>query len=192
MQPTSSKIQVELLAKFIEKMEKSDELVGKIRKSRDVHPGGRRYASESKEMVTDKQVLSAESAFSLEDVINYNSGCFSAELVKLGETHLGNVKRMLFDGLNQMTAFTGNEVNGEGQPLTAEKMLEAIEKTQIFFDKEGNPKLPTITPGDPKMAKKIKEISESAEFQKKLAELIETKKQEYYASKRYRRLPRVD
>ncbi|QQS18325.1 hypothetical protein IPL68_06950 [Candidatus Saccharibacteria bacterium] len=49
-----------------------------------------------------------------------------------------------FEVLNKTIEETGNSVDAKGQKLSPELFLETISMMSISFDKDGNPKLPTI------------------------------------------------
>ena len=65
----------------------------------------------------------------------------------------------LFGSLNESLEKAGQVVNGKGQPFSVETIFAALEKVQIDFDKEGNPKNLSFVIGTD-LVPKMKEIVE--------------------------------
>lgn len=96
-----------------------------------------------------------------------------------------------FEVLNKTIEETGNSVDAKGQKLSPELFLETISKMSISFDKDGNPKLPTIVIS-PKTADQWKRVMSEAEadpeHKKKFDAIIAQKKKDFDAEQASRKL----
>lgn len=96
-----------------------------------------------------------------------------------------------FEVLNKTIEETGNSVDAKGQKLSPDLFLETISKISISFDKDGNPKLPTIVIS-PKTADQWKRVMAEAEadpeHKKKFDAIIAQKKKEFDAEQARRKL----
>lgn len=96
-----------------------------------------------------------------------------------------------FQILNAAIQETGNSVDAKGQKLTPELFLESMRKISISFDKDGNPKLPTVVISE-KMSKAWKRVMKEAEadpeHKVEFDKIIAQKKKEYYAEQASRKL----
>lgn len=103
----------------------------------------------------------------------------------------GQMAKYHFQVLDATIKETGNSVDAKGQKLTPELFLESIRKISISFDKNGNPKLPTIVISE-KMSKAwervMKEAEADPEHKAEFDKIIAQKKKEYYAEQASRKL----
>lgn len=103
----------------------------------------------------------------------------------------GQMAKHQFQVLSDTINETGNSVDAKGQKLTPDLFLETMQKMSIAFDKDGNPKLPTMVISD-KMSDEWKRVIQEAEadpeHKKKFDKIIEQKRKEYDAEQASRKL----
>lgn len=85
----------------------------------------------------------------------------------------------------------GNVVDAKDQEITPETFLDAMRKISIQFDKDDNPKLPTVTINE-KMSdawrKVIEEVEVNPKHKEEFNKIIEQKRKEYNAEQAGRKL----
>lgn len=112
--------------------------------------------------------------FSTKDIINK----FDGSAAEIGR----DMAKHFSDEINRMTDETGNVINGEGQPFSADLFLKMLEKIFINFDQNGHQVMPTITAG-PKLAETIKNELEKAQhnpdYCRRFEEIISKKREEW-------------
>lgn len=95
-----------------------------------------------------------------------------------------------FKVLDETVREAGNVVNAKGQKPSVDLFLETLEKISISFDKDGNPKMPTLVIS-PKQAddwKKVMDDSKTPEVDARFKRIMEKKKEEYDAEQASRKL----
>lgn len=103
----------------------------------------------------------------------------------------GQMAKYQFEVLNETVKSTGNIIDANGKKLTPDLFLETISKISISFDKDGNPKMPTIVIS-PKMAddwrRVISEAEADPEHKVKFEAIMKKKKEEFDAEQASRKL----
>ncbi len=103
----------------------------------------------------------------------------------------GQIVKHYFQVLSTVTEEVGNVVDAKDQKTTPELFLDAMRKISISFDKDGNPKLPTVIINE-KMSDAWRKVIEEAEVNPKHKEefnkIIEQKRKEYNAEQVSRKL----
>ncbi|WP_370316000.1 hypothetical protein [Sagittula sp.] len=139
-----------------------------------VRPNGETDDTEFREFSADSEVPSDTILYSsLDEIIK----CF----IPVAEAMANDQERFFVEIMHQVTQKTGNVVDGGGQPLSYEKILEVLEVIEIDFDANGNPRMPTLMI-NPALAPRIKEMADgpsAKEFEKKLKKIIEKKRLEW-------------
>lgn len=79
------------------------------------------------------------------------------ELDKSAQNMAGEAKKHAYKTIGEAVERVGNVVSAQGQPLTAEKWLEAFEKIEIDFDEGGEPIMPTMVVG-PELGRKLRDL----------------------------------
>lgn len=91
--------------------------------------------------------------------------------------------------LTDVTEAVGNVLSVEGRPITAEDLIRLEESISVRFDEDGKPNQISIMCGS-EAARKLQEVTWTAEQHQRLLAMRANKKEEYLASKRTRRLYR--
>ena len=181
-----------ILRKYGEYIRSLDPIVGNIASTRKFHSGGVIYRSEQKKLAIPLGKMSAEVSVKVKDVFEFNLEKTCTDIYEFAESFLRDMTQTMFSTLSQVTDFTGNVIDGKGNGITHEMLLEMLEKIYIDFDQDGNPLLPSIII-HPDMAKAFEKLKSDEDIYKGRVEEIITKKREaYYAEKGHRGLSRID
>jgi hypothetical protein len=181
------KNELEILDKFFRHLWSSDPILKDIVSYRKLHRGGMRYEIQNKELITPPKQFPFTIRIPIECVINYDLVRFSEIIYEYTTERIVHTHKSMYDHVSKVTELTGNVVDAAGTPINADSFLDMIEKLEISFDEDGKPILPSIT-ADPKVVKKLSEIKFTKEQEERQNRIFETKKREFYAKKRYRRL----
>ena len=99
--------------------------------------------------------------------------------------------KMILEHLNQITAKTGNVVDAGGQAINPDLILQMLEKMEMDFSEDGQPRLPTLV-GSPeyyeRLKEKMPEWEKDEHYNRKFNELIERKRQEWHDRESHRKL----
>lgn len=110
---------------------------------------------------------------------------------KIAKEFESQQSKIIFERVNKSTAKTGNIVNAGGQEINPDLMLQALEKIEIDFSEDGQPRLPTIVTS-PELYERLKEKMPEWEkdeyYNRKFQALIERKKQEWHDRESHRKL----
>nr|WP_128796295.1 hypothetical protein [Corallococcus coralloides] len=139
------------------------------------HGAHKGFEMEMRFILSDRAILSAdvdEWAASVQDSVD------SALPVLMGN---------IFGGIDKILSEAGQAVDAQGQPLSVEWVIKALEKIELNFDDEGNPQMPTLI-AHPSTTKHLAANPPTAEEQKQIEALIERKRQEFNARRRVRKL----
>ena len=183
---------VKILAKYSKYIHSLDPLVGDIPFTRKLHSGGVIYGSEEKKLEIPLGMMSAEVSITVDDVYNFDLEKICIDIYEYAESFLKDMTKTMLSTLSQVTDFTGNVVDGKGKGVSHEMLLEMLEKIHIDFDQEGNPLFPSIVI-HPDMAKNFEKLKSDEDFYKpRYDEIINRKREAYYAEKGSRGLSRID
>ena len=180
-----------ILEKYFRHLILYDHLLGETPSFRNIHAGGFRYENENKELVTPIKQISFSIAIPVDVVINYDIEKFAVSINDFTQERINKMHRMMFDTIDKVTNLTGNIVNAEGKPFNADMFLEMLEKVEIQFDRQGEPIMPSLIL-NPKLLEKIKDTKLTKEQEERKNKILEAKKQDYYAKKRYRKLSYIN
>lgn len=143
------------------------------------------------EWVDKMNEASAEVAIKHEELEKFNLNSFLALAKEVGTKFLEAKTRNLFDTLHEATERVGNVVDNAGRPLDHDAMFKVLETIQIDFDENGRPELPTVVIS-PAMAPRLvmlnKQFQETPDLQKRYANLINRKKEEFLEREASRKL----
>lgn len=139
-----------------------------------LRPGGKEDEIEYREFSAESEIPSDTILYSDLDTI---LECF----IPVAEAMAAEQEMNLFKIMHEVTEKTGNVVDGRGQPLSYEKILEVFETMQIDFDSDGNPKMPTMVI-NPTLEPRVKQLMNdpaAKEFEKNLGAIIDKKRLEW-------------
>lgn len=94
--------------------------------------------------------------------------------------------KQLFEVIDDVTQSTGNVIDAKNQELTWDLIIDMIDKSEIYFDDEGNHKMSMVM--NPDTAAKLEKIPFTDEDKSRLDRIILKKKEQFYASKLNRQL----
>jgi hypothetical protein len=131
---------------------------------------------------------SVHGSIEIDPLIAGELGCLHAEICSIASQQLEQTMRAWFALINETTRQTGNVVDAHGD--TAEGLLATLEKMDIPFDEDGNPALQMImSPADFARIRSQLEALTLGQIPRLVA-IINSKREQYRASRRRRRLPR--
>jgi hypothetical protein len=165
--------------------EQLDPILSQIQRSSASHGGTVRQVSEPAVLDTPTKESSVEVTIQLGWYRETNVDAFAGFLWDFSERFNSLEKKHLFDTVGKTTEAVGNVVDGKDMDIW-DAQIEAIKKTDMRFDEEGNHGNTTVV--SPAMAKRMQENPPTPEQSKRLNDVIQAKKDEYYAKKRTRRL----
>ena len=181
----------ELIEKYFYHLASFDPVLGEINKYKEIHAGGTRYENNDKELVLPNVQQRFTVELKNDDLRNCNLEVFCMNLYKFTNERIEKVNREIFNTVNQITNLTGNLVDTKGKQISSELLLEILEKIYIPFDEEGKPILPSLFVS-PNLATQIIKLEETKKDKEKFQNILEKKKKDFYAKKRYRRLSSID
>ena len=92
------------------------------------------------------ETIKSEMSFTLHlpDIVNSNVEALILNLDDAADQGLKSLMPQVFAYLSRVCAATGNVVDGKGQPISFDHVLDVLDKIQIDFDIAGNPEMPTM------------------------------------------------
>lgn len=139
---------------------------------------------------TDIRQISGEAELKVETIMYGTIQEILETFLPAAESMASSQMQMLIDILKETTEKTGNKVEGNGQPLSFDLILETLEKLEIAFDREGNPKMPTMM-GHPDLRARLEALAEDPgrpKFEERQKKLIDRKRLEWRAREANRTL----
>jgi hypothetical protein len=176
-----------ILERYFKYIISSDAILKDIGSHRELHTGGFWYEKEGKELLTPLQQISSTIEISLEAIAKYDLEILVKNVHEFTQERINMMHRIMYNTVEQVTTLVGNTVNGGGKPFNPDLLLDMLEKVYVPFDEKGEPIVPTIVM-HPDVYKKSKDIQFTKEQEKRQKQILEKKKKEYYAKKRYRNL----
>ena len=122
---------------------------------------------------------SGEVMIKREMLINFNEATVAHHLEEMAEQLARSMSEHFQNRMNEVTAETGNVVDGRGKPFSEDTFLDGMEVIEHNFGKDGSWKPPTMIVGLG-IAEKIAAAGEmSAAGNKRLTEILERKRDEH-------------
>jgi hypothetical protein len=179
------------IAKFVGEvkkgLEKTDPILNQIPTHSAVHNGHTRQVSEPKILDTPMQQYSANMIIDRKWFLKTDIEGFRDFLWNLYASFSSEMKKGLFELVSKTTEATGNIINTKGLNIW-QSYVETLKQWEIQFDEDGNPLLDDLGIYNGRTHERIDVSPKTPEQIKELEQIIEAKKQEYYAQKRTRRL----
>lgn len=182
-------LEIDLFNRNFEIIRKSDSLLGQIQTVSVIHGGGMLYESKEtkKHHRTQMHKLSTSLNLNSEIISNYKMDEFCIFMNEFINQQIQESSKMILDETSAISEFTGNVFDKKGSKFNYDDFLEIIEKMDISFDKEGSPNLPTIFCGS-NFFDNFSKIKVNDRQKLKLNQIIQSKKEKWYANKYYRKL----
>jgi hypothetical protein len=128
-------------------------------------------------------------AISHDTLRNTDIDTYVAALHDLAQEYVRELSQEFFRVMSDVTNATGNVINAEGRPLSVDRILDALEMTDMTFDKHGQPVLSNkIIIGPQSAGLTLENMELTPEHTARLANILQQKKSEHDAKKRTRRL----
>ncbi len=137
------------------------------------------------------KLLSGSLGVNHQDLIERGPLALQEGLEKVAEELRSQQSKMIFEHLSQSTDRTGNVVDAGGQAINPDLILQMLEKMEIDFSEDGQPRLPTlVVPPEQgeKLREKMLEWEKDECYNRKFNELIERKRQEWHDRESHRKL----
>lgn len=164
-----------------------DPLFSGIERSITIHRGPIRNVPGDTPLDQSMFQVTGEAELSWESVRNCKIDDYTLFLISMSESQRKSLARQFFRSLSEITDATGRTVKAKGQPLTADMILDLMERVEFGFDDDGNPQYPTlILP--PAAIERLKALKPTPEQDQRWKQIIEEKRAKFNASKRTRRL----
>jgi len=188
---TNRDIEIDILNKYFQVLVSADPILKQVGSVKTLHAGGFRYQNQDKELVTPLHKLSFTMEIPIKAIIDFDLAEFTKQVYNFTEQRIAEMHKMMYATLDKITQLTGNQVNAGGKPSSPDLILDMLEKVEIRFDDKGDPILPTLVVA-PETGKKLADIKFTLEQEERQRKILEKKKKEFYAKKRYRRLSYLD
>ncbi len=182
-------IEIKILTKYVNYLQRLDPIFGKIGIEPDIHRGGVRYQEENKELRIPKRKIATQIEIKWEDIRNFEIQKFCEEIYNFAGNYLESIHKMFIDTMNDVTDLTGNLLNVKGKKNLNDMFLDYLETIEISFDEDGNPKLSDymMITGQKKL-ETSNDSNLTQEQNTRFTKIIEEKKKKYYDKKCYRKL----
>jgi hypothetical protein len=163
-------------------------LLSKMRKeSTEAIPVSRFTSADGEELEILPTAVRVPLSVDIPSVVSGDLGSLRAALDAAAEEQEKAIAHALFSGISELTDYTGNKVDAGGRPISWDLITDTLEKMEIAFDEDGKMDLTLVV--HPDTAKKLEELGPpTPEQQARYDAVLETKRQEWQARKRQRRL----
>jgi hypothetical protein len=176
---------IRLIADVKKGLELTDPILSQIRTIRSSHGGAIRQVSQPKVLETEMQEFSVEGMVEADWFFKTNVDGFVKFMLEFNESFNSQIKKQLFESVSQITDATGNIVDGKGKNFW-DSYIEMINKVEMYFDENGEHNYQIYI--NPETAKKLEGAPPTKEQIGKIESAISSKRDEYNAKKRTRRL----
>jgi hypothetical protein len=176
---------IRLLREIKDGLDKTHLILGQIQKISVVHGGTTRQVSEPKIVDTEMRRFSSLVTAGSEWISKTEVPPFVDLAFSLWEEFSTDAEKYLFETVGKTSEAVGNVHDAQGQNIW-DAQIEALKKLPMRFDKDGNHN--TKFYFGPKETRGARELVPPPEQQKRIDEVINAKREEYYAQKRTRRL----
>lgn len=188
---SSLSVELDIIGKYHDHLFSINPFLTKIDSMRTIHGGGFLYEHKGNYDFSPLKRLSSTFYMKYSDIENYNLETICIELFNLVIDQMDKILQTMYEGIIQATQLTGNIVNIKNRELAGDVVLDVLEKLKLSFDEDGALILPVYHVGK-EMFKFIQNLEFTDAQKKRNAMIIENKKVEWYAKKRYRKLSYFD
>jgi hypothetical protein len=133
--------------------------------------------------------VSAPMRIGWEDIARGNVDAMLATIDEAAESYHEQLSKRIYEHLGTLTAATGNVVDASGKSIF-DAMYEMFEKVELSFEDDGSISKGFAIYASPDVAEKLAraDAEMTPEQRRKYDELIDRKRQEFFARKRRRQL----
>jgi hypothetical protein len=171
-------------------MEAKDELYASIPKGASTEnlPVTQNTMPSGEVVKNEPAVIKNTFEFKWEQIRSCDLGALAEQAERMADQRLAVIMPHFFDMMARTCQAAGTASDAQGQPFSFELYLAGLAKIEMNFDADGAPILPTLAAG-PELMKRIASMPPlSPEQQKSYDDLIESKRKEFNARRRYRKL----
>lgn len=187
--PNYDQAVVSFMSNVVDELINLDPLLGKLPNRKSVHTGPIRNVRGEKVLDQEFEEISATANLSFEDIKNSNIERFTGFLTEFSDQLIINLRQGLFLNLTPVLEMSGQTIKNNNESFSYDTFLDALEMVELEFDESGNPIKPTMVL-HPKLLNELKSIELTEQQVLREKRIIDKKREEYYAKKRYRRLSR--
>jgi hypothetical protein len=138
---------------------------------------------ENKPLMIESRIL-----IKWDDIRSCNLDALAEQVDAMADERLSIVMPHFFSVFEKTCVAAGTATDAGGKPFSFEVYLAGLEKIDLQFDRDGQPILPTLVV-HPTMAKHLASLPPPTEEQQRAySDLIERKRREFNARRRYRKL----
>ena len=140
--------------------------------------------------VVEHEPLKIESKIVIkwDDIRSCDLDALAEQVDAMADERLSIVMPHFFKVFEKTCDAAGTGTDARGKPFSFDMYLTGLEKIELQFDRDGQPILPTLVV-HPTMAKQLQALPPPTEDQQKAySDLIERKRREFNARRRYRQL----
>ena len=174
-----------LLREIQKGFDKADPILSEVQRLPVAHDGRTRQVSAPSIVDTSMQDFSADVTIHADMIRKSDVEKFGEFIWRLSESLTSQTKQYLFETVSRTSAAVGNVVDVGGKNIW-DAQIEMLEKTYIRFDQNGEHNYKFYM--HPDTYKKLSANSPTQEQQRRWNEVMKAKKEEFYATKRTRRL----
>lgn len=124
--------------------------------------------------------IGAESTIKLLPLSEFTEDVLAGHLKDIAEQLARGMSEMFRNRINEVTEKTGNVVDGKGEPFSETLFLDMMEKMEHRFAPDGS-WVPPVVIAAPGMAEKMMAAGESIAGGKRLATILERKRDEFHS-----------
>jgi hypothetical protein len=165
-------------------------LLAEIRSEPTSRSGGTRITTDSGEVVRfEPGEIVAEMRLQWDDIAAGRIDALIATIDEAAEHHHNEMTKWVLENIERLTEATGNVIDASGRPMF-DAIYEMFETIELTFEEDGSISKGFMWVVHPDMAEKLKrfEAEMTAEQRKQLDELIDRKREEFFARRRRRKL----
>lgn len=172
-------------------MQSKSAVFGMIRSERvDSLPRNRVALASDQVLETAPMTMETSFALSKSATINGDLDDLLAALDTAAESGLASLMPQFFANLGEICDAAGQTVDAGGRPFDHDLLLEALEGVEISFNEDSTPQMPMLVV-HPEMADRLAALPPPTPDQdRRFAEMMQRKKDEFFAGRRTRQLPR--
>jgi hypothetical protein len=177
---------------FIEAYVQQDPLLSRIRRV-PVFEGNElvvQYANGGEKTTGFERILHAFEV-NKEELIDKGVIAYHEKLPEIAEEALRRRKELLFRRTGEACEEAGTAIDAQGRPFGPDLFLEMLERVEIDFDEDGQPRLPTVVVS-PEMGAYIRshmaKWEADEQFQARRAQIIEEKRNRWIDRESHRQL----